>query len=163
MSKPIISIVVAIAQNRAIGKDNQLLWHLPQDLKHFKNITSGHTVIMGRKTYDSIGKPLPNRRNLIITRQEAFQALGVEVVYSFDEALRLSEGEAEVFVIGGAEIYKLALPYCEKLYLTLVDCHPEADAYFPELDLQQWTLVEKISHPADEKHAYPYQFLTYKK
>lgn len=155
-----ISIVVAISENNAIGKDNQLLWHLPADLKHFKNITTGHTIIMGRKTYDSIGKPLPNRRNIIITRQKDLNLEGVEVVNSLEEALSLSKDEEEVFIIGGAEIYKQAVAVSHRIYLTRVHQEFEADAFFPELDDESWEEVEKVDHLPDEKNKFAYTFST---
>ena len=125
-------MVVAIAKNNAIGKDNQLLWHLPKDLKHFKEITSGHTIIMGRKTYESVGKPLPNRRNIIITRQN-ITIEGCEVVNSIEDALKLCAGEDEVFIVGGAEIYKQAMALTDRIYLTIVHHEFEGDTYFPEI------------------------------
>lgn len=155
-----ISIVVAISENNAIGKDNQLLWHLPADLKHFKNITTGHTIIMGRKTYDSIGKPLPNRRNIIITRQKDLNLEGVEVVNSLEEALSLSKDEEEVFIIGGAEIYKQSVAVSHRIYLTRVHQEFEADAFFPELDNESWKEVEKVDHLPDEKNKFAYTFST---
>ncbi|RWU04870.1 dihydrofolate reductase [Pedobacter chitinilyticus] len=155
-----ISIVVAISENNAIGKDNQLLWHLPSDLKHFKNITTGHTIIMGRKTYDSIGKPLPNRRNIIITRQKDLNLEGVEVVNSLEEALSLSKDEEEVFIIGGAEIYKQAVAVSHRIYLTRVHQEFEADAFFPELDHETWREIEKVDHLPDEKNKFAYTFST---
>src|SRR5579863_4838008 len=115
----IVSIIVAIGENNAIGKNNQLLWHMPADLKHFKTKTSGHTIIMGRKTFDSVGKPLPNRRNIVVTRQD-IQITGAEVVKSIGEAIALCQGENEVFIGGGAEIYRQALPKTDKIYLTVV-------------------------------------------
>ncbi len=155
----IISIVVAIAENRAIGKSNQLLWHLPADLKHFKQITSGHTIIMGRKTYDSIGKPLPNRRNIVITRQQ-LQIEGCDVVSSLNEALALCQSEPEVFIIGGAEIYEQALPLTHRIYLTEVEQTFTGDAFFPELDASSWHEIARESFTADEKNKLPYTFLT---
>lgn len=155
-----LSLVVAVSENNAIGKNNQLLWHLPADLKHFKQITSGHTIIMGRKTYDSIGKPLPNRRNIVITRQQNLQIEGVEVVGSLEEAVALCANENEVFVIGGAEIYKTALPLAQKIYLTTVHQSFEADAFFPEINPNEWTETEKESHSPDEKNAFSYTFST---
>ena len=154
------TIVVAISSNNAIGKDNQLLWHLPADLKHFKNITSGHTIVMGRKTYDSIGKPLPNRRNIVITRQKGLQLEGVEVVNSLDEALAICKEENQVFIIGGAEIYKTALPLTHKIELTRVHQEFEADAFFPELDNETWKEVWKEDHLPDEKNKFAYTFST---
>jgi len=154
------TIVVAISSNNAIGKDNQLLWHLPADLKHFKTITSGHTIIMGRKTYDSIGKPLPNRRNIIITRQIGLLLDGVEVVNSLDQALALCKEETEVFVIGGAEIYRQAISLCDKIELTRVHQEFEADAFFPELDDETWNEVWKEDYLPDEKNKFAYTFST---
>ena len=154
-----VSIVVAIAQNNAIGKDNQLLWHLPKDLKHFKEITSGHTIIMGRKTYESVGKPLPNRRNIIITRQN-ITIDGCEVVNSMDEALKLCAGEDEVFIVGGAEIYKQALALTDRIYLTIVHQEFDGDTYFPEIKEDEWTETKREDHQADDRHAIPYSFIT---
>jgi len=154
-----VSIVVAISENNAIGKDNKLLWYLPRDLKHFKEITSGHTVIMGRKTYDSVGKPLPNRRNIIITRQQ-IEIAGCEVVNSIDDALALCKDEAEVFIVGGAEIYKQAMHLTDRIYLTVVHEVFEADTYFPEIKVDIWKETERQDHEPDEKNALPYSFIT---
>lgn len=154
-----ISAVVAIAENNAIGKNNELLWRLPNDLKHFKQITSGHTVIMGRKTYDSVGKPLPNRRNIVITRQN-IEIPGCEVVASVDEAIALCAGEEEVFIVGGAEIYKLAMPQTDRIYLTIVHQSFDADAFFPQINYKEWEETEREDHGTDEKHAIPYSFIT---
>jgi dihydrofolate reductase len=154
-----VSIVVAIAKNNAIGKDNQLLWHLPKDLKHFKEITSGHTIIMGRKTYESVGKPLPNRRNIIITRQN-IAINGCEVVNSIDEALKLCTGEEEVFIVGGAEIYKQAMALTDRIYLTIVHQPFDGDTYFPEIKEDIWKETEREDHETDEKHLFPYSFIT---
>lgn len=155
-----ITIVVAVSENNAIGKNNQLLWHLPADLKHFKNITIGNTIIMGRKTYDSIGKPLPNRRNIVITRQQGLHLEGIEVVNSLEDALSLCEAEDDVFIIGGAEIYKQALPQVHKIELTRVHREFEADAFFPELDNEIWREVWKEDHLPDEKNKFAYTFST---
>ena len=154
-----VTIVVAIAENYAIGKNNQLLWHMPADLKHFKRITSGHTVIMGRKTYDSVGKPLPNRRNIIITRQD-ITIPGCEVVKSVEEALKLCSNEEEVFIVGGAEIYKLAMSKTDRIYLTIIHHSFDADSFFPEINYTAWKEVSREDHPADEKHKYAYSFIT---
>jgi dihydrofolate reductase len=154
-----ISIVVAIATNNAIGKDNQLLWRLPNDLKHFKEITSGHTIIMGRKTYDSVGKPLPNRRNIIITRQNITIA-GCEVVNSLDAALALCANEPEVFIVGGAEIYKQAMKVTDRIYLTIVHQNFDGDTYFPEIKKDEWKETDREDHQTDEKHQFSYSFIT---
>lgn len=155
----IVSIVVAISENHAIGKDNQLLWHLPKDLKHFKEITTGGTVIMGRKTYDSVGKPLPNRRNIVITRQQ-IEIAGCEVVNSLQAALDLCRDHKEVFIVGGAEIYKQAMPLTDKVYLTIVHESFEGDTYFPEINPEIWKETQRTDHEADEKNALSFSFIT---
>jgi dihydrofolate reductase len=157
-----INIVVAIAANNAIGKNNKLLWHLPKDLKHFKELTTGHTVIMGRKTYDSVGKPLPNRRNIVVTRQN-IQIDGCEVVNSLEAALELAKGEAELDIIGGAEIYKQVMPLTNYVYLTIVHQDFDADTFFPEIDYSKWQELNREDHEPDEKHAFPFSFITLKR
>jgi dihydrofolate reductase len=157
--KPTISIVVAIASNYAIGKDNQLLWHLPKDLKHFKDITAGGTVVMGRKTYDSVGKPLPKRRNIVITRQD-MTIDGCEVVKSIDDAIALCKTEDEVFIVGGAEIYRQAMHLTDRIYLTIVHHSFDADTFFPEIDYKEWKETAREDHETDEKHAFSYSFIT---
>ena len=156
----ILSIVVAIAENNAIGKDNQLLWHLPADLKHFKDITSGHTIIMGRKTYDSIGRPLPNRRNIVITRNAELNLPGTEVTNSLEQALRLCSAEEEVFIIGGAELYKHALEATDRIYLTRVHQTYDADTFFPEIAPGTWNETSIENHQPDEKNGLAYTFST---
>ena len=156
----IISMVVAISENNAIGKDNALLWKLPLDLKHFKNITNGHTVIMGRKTYDSMGKTLPNRRNNIITRTSNLTIAGAEVVNTLDDAFMLCKSEQEIFVIGGAEIYKQSLNVADRIYLTKVHHRFEADTFFPVIDSNIWKETESERHEPDEKHAFAFTFST---
>lgn len=163
MERPLISAIVAAAENNAIGKDNQLLWHLPNDLRFFKRTTTGHPIIMGRKTYESVGKPLPNRRNIIVTRQAAYAAEGAEVVHSLAAAIESCAGEPEVFVVGGAEIYKQAIPVVDRIYLTRVHTALPGDSFFPELDEQAWRLVSEDSHPADERHTYGYTFRVYER
>ena len=156
-----ISIIVVIDRHSAIGKGNDLLCHLPADLKHFKNTTTGHTVIMGRKTYDSLPKgALPNRRNIVITRNPEFTAERVEVAHSFEQAVEMVKGEEEVFVMGGAQIYTIALPFTANLYLTEIghQCD-DADTFFPEIDYSQWTEESRESHDSDEKNPYPYSFV----
>jgi dihydrofolate reductase len=153
------SIVVAISENNAIGKDNQLLWYLPADLKHFKQITTGHTVIMGRKTFDSVGKPLPNRRNIIITRH-VMHIEGCEVVSSIEAALALCADEEEVFIVGGAEIYKQSIHLTDRIYLTIVHQKYDADSFFPEINYDEWLETEREDHQTDEKNNLPYSFIT---
>jgi len=155
----IVSIVVAIAENHAIGKDNKLLWHLPKDLKHFKEITTGGTVIMGRKTYDSVGKPLPNRRNIVITRQQ-IEIPGCEVVNSLQAGLDLCHGLDEAFIVGGAEIYKQAMPLIDRIYLTIVHESFDGDTYFPEIKPDIWKETKRADHEADEKNPLPFSFIT---
>lgn len=155
----IVSAIVAIAENNAIGKNNQLLWHMPNDLKHFKDVTSGRTIIMGRKTFDSVGKPLPKRRNIVVTRQD-ITIPGCEVVKSVEDGLALCNGEDEVFIGGGAEIYRLAMPLTDRIYLTIIHHTFEADTFFPELDEKEWNEVKREDFGADEKNAYPYSFIT---
>ncbi len=155
-----VSMVVAIAENNAIGKDNQLLWYLPKDLKHFKTITSGHTVIMGRKTFDSVGKPLPNRRNIVITRNTDLTIDGVEVVNSLAQALELCAAADEVFIVGGAEIYKEAMAHTDRIYLTVVHEEFEADTFFPEIDRNLWKEIASESHQPDEKNNLSFTFST---
>lgn len=154
-----ISLVVAAANNNAIGKDGKMPWHLPNDLKHFKNITWGMPVIMGRKTFESLGKSLTGRKNIVITRQD-LKADGVAVVKNFDDALFVAkETDAkEVFVIGGGEIYRLAYEKAKRIYLTRVNAEPEGDAFFPELNSNEWYLINEDNHSKDEKHQYDYSF-----
>jgi dihydrofolate reductase len=153
------SIIVAISENNAIGKNNQLLWYLPADLKHFKQITTRHTVIMGRKTFDSVGKPLPNRRNIIITRQK-ISIEGCEVVSSINEALALCADEEEVFIVGGAEIYRQSIHLTDRIYLTIVHQKFDADSYFPEINYNEWIETEREDHQPDEKNKLAYSFIT---
>jgi dihydrofolate reductase len=157
-----VSIVVAISENHAIGKDNKLLWYLPNDLKHFKEITSGHTVIMGRKTYESVGKPLPNRRNIIITRQN-MDISGCEVVGSIEAALALCADEAEVFIVGGAEIYRQSLHLTNRIYLTIVHKNFEGDTYFPEIEANMWKETAREDYEPDLKNVLPYSFITFER
>lgn len=159
----IVSLVVAMAENHVIGRGGQLPWHLPKDLQHFKRLTVDHTVIMGRKTFEEIKQPLANRRNVVISRDPAFDAHGAIVVPSLKEALALGATENEVFVIGGGEIFRLALPRADRLYLTLVHAKPEGDTFFPSFDLATWALEDEEYHPADEKHAYSFSFRRYRR
>ncbi len=158
-----IILIAAAAENNALGKDNQLLWHLPEDFKRFKQITSGNYIIMGRKTFESFPKPLPNRTHVIITRQKDYIAEGCIVVHSLEEAIEISPKEEEVFVIGGAEIYKQSIENADKIELTRVHSEFEADAFFPEFNTSNWNLVFSEKHTKDEKHQYDYTFETYLK
>jgi len=159
----IVSLVVAMAENHVIGRGGGLPWHLPKDLQYFKRLTVDHTVIMGRKTFEEIKQPLANRRNVVISRDPTFQPRGVTVVPSLEEALALGATETEIFVIGGGEIFRLALPRADQLYLTLVHAKVEGDTVFPPFDLATWALEEEAHHPADEKHAYAFSFRRYRR
>lgn len=154
-----LSIIVATDEENGIGKDKQLMWHLPKDLKFFKNTTSGHTVIMGRKTFDSIGKPLPKRRNIVITRQNNLNISGVEIFNTLADALKACADEEEVFVVGGGEIYNQALPLAHKLYQTKVHHTFNADTFFPEINPSEWNLISREDYPKDEQHLYSFSFL----
>lgn len=157
----IVSLVAAMAENRVIGEQGRLPWHLPEDLKHFKKLTVDRTVIMGRKTFEEIKRPLDNRRNVVITRNRAFQPHGVTLVPSLEEALAVGATEDEVFVIGGGEIFRLALPRADRLYLTVVHADVEGDTRFPEFDQTAWALESEVRHEADARHAYPFTFRNY--
>lgn len=163
------TIVVAKAKNNAIGKDNDLLWHLPDDFKFFKDTTKEHHIIMGRKTYESLGKPLPKRISVVITRNKDFQLPeGHHVVSDFASALKVCENDnpEEVMIIGGGEIYKQALEngYVDKMHITEIDFDIDgADTFFPEFDLNQWKETQRSHHPIDERHRYAFDFVTYTK
>lgn len=164
-----LALIAAMAQNRVVGVDNKLPWHLPEDLKYFKRITTGKAVIMGRKTYESIGRPLPNRTNIVITRSAEFSAPGIEVVNSLDAAIELAENVSlinavdEVMVIGGAQIYEAALPQADRLYLTHVHANVEGDAYFPDVDMGRWKELGREDYDASETNPYNYSFVVYDK
>lgn len=159
----ILSVIVAAGENNALGRDNDLVWHLPDDFKHFKKRTSGHKIIMGRKTFESFPKPLPNRTHIVITRDMDYKIPHADciVVHSLEQALNLVEDDALAFIIGGGEIYRLGLPYADRIELTRVHGSFEADAYFPDFDESQWELVHQEFHPKDERHAYAFTYLTY--
>lgn len=156
-----IVIIAAVAENNALGKNNDLLWHLPKDFKRFKEITSGHHIIMGRKTFESFPKPLPNRTHVIISRQKNYISEGCIVVSDLESALAACPKNQDVFIIGGGEIYKQSIILSDKLDITLVHQSFEADVYFPEIDLDVWELTSEIFNPKDEKHLYDYTFQTY--
>ncbi|WP_374163317.1 dihydrofolate reductase [Arcticibacter sp. MXS-1] len=159
-----ICIIVAIDSERGIGKDNRLPWHLPADLKYFKSVTTGHPVIMGRKTYESIGKALPNRRNIVVSRQGDLRYSDAEVSNTLNAAIALaSEGNDKVFIIGGADIFRQALPIADTIYLTRIHAAFEADTYLPQINENEWQEVKREDHGADEKNRVPYSFLIYKK
>ncbi|UBM60430.1 dihydrofolate reductase [Marinilongibacter aquaticus] len=161
-----VSILVAVAENGAIGKDNQLIWRLSDDLKNFKKLSSGHSIIMGRKTFDSIGRPLPQRHNIVISRNEALEIEGAFVVQSLTEALALAKsksGNDEVFIIGGAQIYALALPHTDRVYLTRVQAKPDADAFFDLSLLKGWTAAESRHFEANEKNEFAFDIVVLEK
>jgi len=154
-----ISIIVAYARGRVIGKDGRMPWHLPADLQHVKQLTTGQTIVMGRKTFASIGRPLPNRRNVVLTRSRDFAAPGVEVVHSKDEVLALGD----VFIFGGAELYAQFLDVADRLYITEIDLEVAGDTFFPEWDRSQYRLVWQREGKVDEKNRYPHTFYLYER
>ncbi len=157
-----ITIIAAIGKNRELGKNNDLIWHLPNDLKRFKKVTSGHDVIMGRKTFESLGKPLPNRTNIIITRNTNYKAEGCIVVNSLEAALNITT-DSNPYILGGGNIYSQAIKIANVLDLTLVDAELDADVFFPEIDLTVWKETSRENFVADEKHQYDYSFVTFEK
>lgn len=156
-------MVAAAAENNALGKENDLVWHLPDDFKRFKRITSGHHIIMGRKTFESFPKLLPNRTHIIITRKKDYQPEGTIVVNSLEDALNSTGNDDEVFIIGGGEIYKLAIEKADKIELTRVHGTFEADTFFPEIDPEKWQISSEEFHPKDEKHEYSFTYITYER
>jgi dihydrofolate reductase len=154
-----VSLVVAIARNGVIGRDNGLPWRLPADMAHFKRVTMGHPVVMGRRTYESIGKPLPGRKNIVVTHNRAFQAPGCSVVGSLDEAWRAAGNAEEVCVIGGTTLFEETLPVADLIHLTEVEADIEGDTFFPAFDRRQWQEREVARHPADERNSYPTRIL----
>jgi dihydrofolate reductase len=154
-----ISLIVAMAENRVIGRDNQLPWRIPADLKHFKALTMGKPIIMGRKTYESIGRPLPGRDNIVITGDTSYRAEGCQVVHTLEEALRSAGGAEEAMIIGGATLYRQTLKDADRLYLTLVKAQPEGDTWFPKIKPQEWREIRREVHRADESNEYDYDFV----
>ncbi|MCL7754555.1 dihydrofolate reductase [Polaribacter sp. Z022] len=160
-----ITIIAAIAKNNALGKDNDLIWHLPADLKRFKKRTSGHHILMGRNTFESIGKPLPNRTTIIITRNKNYFKDGCLIAHSLEEAIEMVKNDDDIFIIGGAQIYKETIEkdLADQLDITLVHHKFEADAFFPEIDLNIWEESKREDFVADEKNIYDYSFVSYSK
>ncbi|MGD6845011.1 dihydrofolate reductase [Bacillus infantis] len=158
-----ISLLWAMDENSAIGNNNDLPWRLPEDLKYFKRVTMGHSIAMGRKTWDSIGRPLPGRENIVLTRDSGFTCEGCKIFYSFDEFLAgcREKSDQEIFIIGGAEIFKMALPAADRLYLTMIHDQFKADTFFPEIDWKEWQLESRDKGIRDEKNPYDYEFLVY--
>jgi dihydrofolate reductase len=158
-----LTIIAAVANNNALGKNNDLIWHLPADLKRFKEVTRGHHVIMGRKTFESLDKPLPNRTSIIITRNTDYVAEGCIVVNKLSEAIEAARPDENPFILGGAEIYKQAMEFADVLDLTFIHHEFEADAFFPEIDLLVWEETKRQDFKADERNKYDYSFVQYKK
>lgn len=156
-----INLIVAVDEKNGIGKGNQLPWHLPADLLHFKKLTTGFPIIMGRKTFDSIGKVLPNRRNIVISRQPSLEVPGAEVTGSLQGALELCREENDIFIIGGAQIFEQALPLADCIYLTVIQHDFDADTFFPALDKKTWEESSICIHKPDEKNIYSYSFKKY--
>lgn len=156
-----IIMIAAVAQNNALGKNNKLVWHLPNDFKRFKSLTSGHHIIMGRKTFESFPKPLPNRTHIIITRQKEYQAEGCIIVDSIDKALAICPKDEDLFIIGGGEIYTLGLPFADKIEITRVHYNFEGDTYFPEINDDEWKMIASEFNEKDEKHRYDYSYQTF--
>lgn len=160
-----LSIIVAIAKNNAIGKDNKLLWHLPEDLKRFKRYTTGHNIIMGRKTFESLGRVLPNRHHIILCNDMEMKIDNpdVEVLEDISKLDKYINSDEENFVIGGATMYRLLMPYCNKMYITEIDKEFDGDVYFPEIDLKEWKVVEREKGPEDNENNFEYEYVTYER
>lgn len=158
-----LSIIVAIAENNVIGKDNQLIWHLPEDLKRFKKLTTGHTIIMGRKTFESLGRVLPNRKHIILCNDMEMKIENekVEILEDISMLKEYIESKEENFVIGGATIYKLLMPYASKLYLTLIHEEFEGDVYFPEIKEEEWQIIEREKGMKNEENPFDYEYITF--
>lgn len=161
MHKPLISLIVAMANNRVIGKDKQMPWHLPADLAHFKAVTLGKPIIMGRKTYESIGRPLPGRRNIVISRNRDYKAEGCDTVTSLEEAIGLVNDVEELMIIGGGHLYSQTLSQADRLYLTFIDLDVDGDTQFPKFEQLTLTEVKREKHHKDEKNPYDYQFVDF--
>ena len=163
-----ISLIVAVSENMVIGKDNKLAWHLPDDMNYFSNMTKGHSIIMGRKNWESIPKkyrPLPERKNIVVTRNNKFEDKGAIIVNSIEKAVEKARGfdEEEIFIIGGGEIYKLGFAYVDKLYMTEIYANIDGNTYFPKWNKENWKEISRISHPKDEKHEFDFDYVIYKK
>jgi dihydrofolate reductase len=158
-----VTMIAAAGENNELGKDQDLVWHLPDDFRRFKALTTGHHIIMGRKTFETFPKLLPNRTHIVITRQQDYKSDGAIVVNTLEKALKIAADDPQPFVIGGGEIYKMALPAADKIELTRVHGTFEADAFFPEFDEDNWKLIKSDFHPKDEKHNYAFTYLTYER
>lgn len=155
---PLISIIVAMTPDRVIGRDNALPWHLPADLKHFKAVTMGKPIIMGRRTWESLPGLLPGRRHILITRNTGYRAEGAEIAHSLEQAIELAGGVEEIMIVGGAALYAQALPLADRIYLTLVEADVQGDAHFPDYDESQWREIENEPHSADDRNPFAYSF-----
>ena len=160
-----LSIIVAKANNNVIGKDNKLMWHLPEDLKHFKELTTGHNIIMGRKTFQSLGRILPNRHHIVLCRNKNFKIEdeNVEIVHNTHDLIGYVEDDKEHFVIGGEQIYHLLMPYCKKMYITQIHHDFDGDAFFPEINKKEWIVLDKQKGLKNEKNPYDYEYITYER
>ena len=158
-----VSLVVAHAENRTIGRGGELPWHLPADLQFFKRLTTNHTIVMGRKTYESIGRPLPNRRSIVISRDPRFCSNGVDIAHSLEDALAMAAADDDVFIIGGAEVFEQGMILADRIYLTKIHAQIEGDVQFPPIDEREWTVVSREHHAADDRHAYAFTFITYRR
>lgn len=158
-----VSLIVAMSSNRVIGRDGDLPWHLPADLRHFKKTTMGHHLIIGRATWDELGRPLPGRTMVVVTRNRGFSVDGVLVAHSVEDALSMVRGDEDPFIGGGAEIYRQALEaeMVDRLHITRIHAEVEGDTFFPDIDLDEWLLVDRVDHPADEKNEFAYAFERY--
>lgn len=156
--RPKLSLIVAMAKNRVIGANGKIPWHLPNELQLFKSVTMGHHIIMGRKTWESIGRLLPGRTTVIVTRQKNLAVAGAKIAHTLDEAIMQCSGDDEIFVIGGGELYRAALPMADRIYLTVVDAEPEGDTLMPDFDAAQWKRIDTKHFGKDERHAHDYRF-----
>lgn len=154
-------MIAAAGQNNELGKDNALVWHLPNDFKRFKTLTTGHHILMGRKTFESFPKPLPNRTHVVITRNTDYRSEGIVVVHNLNAALEVAKDDPQPFIIGGGEIYRLGMEVADRIELTRVHGSFEADTFFPEIPETNWELIEQVHHPTDEKHAFAFTYETY--
>ena len=163
LKKKMITLIAAAAENDALGKDNDLIWHISEDLKRFKRLTTGHAIIMGRKTFESMPKALPNRTNIVLTKNKNFKAEGAFIVSSVKEALDLAREDTQPFIIGGAQIYSLFMEYCDRIELTRVHHKFEADVFFPKINALKWNISKEIFIPKTENQPYNYSYITYDK
>lgn len=160
---PLLTMIAAAAKNDALGKDNDLIWHISEDLKRFKRLTSGHAIIMGRKTFESMPKALPNRTNIVLTNKKDYQPEGAIVVHTIEDALNLVKDDTQPFIIGGGEIYRLFMPYCDRIELTRVHHNFDADVFFPKIDLNQWKEIARENIDATKEQPYHYSYITFEK